>query len=343
MGSSVQFPTAIELQQRQDRQDVMTSGFAVARDPVLPPSGLERAIYAIGNFDGLHLGHRAVIERAIFLAKERNAPSALLTFEPHPADHFAERPVAFRLTPPDLKTSICEQLGLSGIVFLTFDAHLAAMSAEDFVRSVLVQRLAAGAVVVGWNFHFGKGRFGTPAFLAEAGARYGFGVDIVGKVEEGLGEAARAVSSTAIRRNLERGDVAAAALALGRYYSVSGRVEPGQRLGRTLGVPTANIALAATNRLAYGVYAVRARICGQFHPAVASFGIRPTVDNGAPLLEVHLLDFEGDLYGQEMLVEFVERIREERKFESLDLLVEEMRRDKERARAILARNPPPVG
>jgi riboflavin kinase / FMN adenylyltransferase len=315
----------------------MTSGFVVATDPILPPAGLERAVYAIGNFDGLHLGHRAVIERAISFAKERDAPSAVLTFEPHPADHFAERAVAFRLTPPEMKTSICERFGLSGIVFLTFNAGLAAMSAEEFVRSILVERLGAGGVVVGWDFHFGKGRFGTPAFLVDAGSRYGFAVDVIAKVEEGTGEAARVVSSTAIRRALERGDVAAAALALGRRYSVSGRVIRGQRLGRTLGVPTANMALAPTNRLAHGVYAVRAGIDGEPHPGVASFGVRPTIDNGPPLLEVHLLDFEGDLYGQEMLVEFIERIREERKFDSLDLLVAQMRRDKERAHAILAR------
>ena len=315
----------------------MTSGFVVATDPVLPPAGLERAVYAIGNFDGLHLGHQAVIERAISLAGERSAPSAVLTFEPHPADHFAERPVAFRLTPPALKASLCERFGLSGIVFLTFDAHLAGMTAEEFVRNIIVERLAAGAVVVGWDFHFGKGRFGSSAFLSEAGSRYGFAVDIVSKIQEGTGDAAAAVSSTAVRRALERGDVAAAGLALGRYYSVSGRVAKGQQLGRVLGVPTANIALAPTNRLAHGVYAVWAEVGGRTHPGVASFGVRPSVDNGAPLLEVHLLDFKGDLYGQEMAVEFVERIREERKFNSLDLLVAEMNRDKERAREILAR------
>lgn len=341
MGSPVQFPTAVALEQQrlklEDRQDVMTSGFVVATDPIAPPAGLERAVYAIGNFDGLHLGHRAVIERTIALARERRAPSAVLTFEPHPADHFAERPVAFRLTPPELKASLCERLGLSGIVFLTFNTWLAAMSAEEFVRSILVERLGATAVVVGWDFHFGKGRLGNPAFLVDMASRYGFAVDVVGKVEEGSGEAARVVSSTAIRRALERGDVGAAALALGRYYSVSGRVTPGQRLGRTLGVPTANMALAPTNRLAHGVYAVCAVIDVESHPGVASFGVRPTIDNGPPLLEVHLLDFDGDLYGKELSVEFVERIREERRFESLDLLVAEMDRDKERARAILAR------
>ena len=314
----------------------MTSGFVVATDPVLPPAGLKRAVYAIGNFDGLHLGHQAVIARAISLGRERSAPSALLTFEPHPADHFADRPVVFRLTPPELKVSLCKSFGLSGVVFVTFDAALAGLTAEEFVRAVLVERLHVGAVVVGWDFHFGKGRSGTPAFLADAGRRYGFAVEIVNKVELGEGEGARIVSSTAIRRALEHGDVVEAARGLGRRYAVSGRVVAGQRLGRTLGVPTANIELEPTNRLAHGVYAVLAAVDGRTYPAVASFGVRPTVDNGPPLLEVHLLDFAGDLYNRDMTVEFVGRIREERKFDSLALLVEEIRRDIARARAILA-------
>ena len=163
------------------------------------------------------------------------------------------------------------------------------------------------AVVVGWDFHFGKGRSGSPATLAEAGARHGFGVEIVTKVEDDAG----VFSSSAIRKALERGDLAAAARGLGRNYSVSGQVISGQRLGRTLGVPTANIALEPTNRLAHGIYAVVARIDGRAFPAVASFGTRPTVDDGPPLLEVHLLDFDGDLYGREMDVEFIERIRDE--------------------------------
>ncbi len=315
----------------------MTSGFVLATDPATPPQGLKRAVYAIGNFDGLHLGHQAVLERTRRLAADRGAPSALLTFEPHPADYFAERPVAFRLTPPNVKALLAERLGLSGIVFITFDAGLAGRTAEEFVRTVLVERLDVAAVIVGWDFHFGKGRTGTPAFLADAGRRYGFSVEIVGKVELGEGEGARVVSSTAIRRALERGDVVDAARGLGRRYVVSGPVIQGQRLGRTLGVPTANIELPPTNRLAHGVYAVRAIVDGRSHPAVASFGVRPTVDNGPPLLEVHVLDFAGDLYGREMAVEFVERIRDEQKFNSLAALVEEMQRDVSRARAILAR------
>jgi riboflavin kinase/FMN adenylyltransferase len=314
----------------------MTSGFVLATDPATAPRGLERAVYAIGNFDGLHMGHQAVLERTLRLAEARGAPSALLTFEPHPADFFAERPVAFRLTPPSLKAAVAERLGLSGVIFLTFDASLAGLTAEEFVRTILVERLQAGAVVVGWDFHFGKGRSGTPAFLADAGGRYGFAVEIVGKVELGEGEGARLVSSTGIRRALERGDVVEAARGLGRPYAVSGQVVAGQRLGRTLGVPTANIELAATNRLAHGVYAVFATVDGRTHAAVASFGVRPTVDNGPPLLEVHLLDYAGDLYARDMTVEFIGRIRGERKFDSLALLVEEMQRDIARARAILA-------
>ncbi len=161
----------------------------------------------------------------------------------------------------------------------------------------MVKRLDVGAAVVGWDFHFGRGRSGTPAFLGDAGRRLGFDVEIVSKVEFGHGAGgAGIISSTAIRRALEGGDVAEAALGLGRRYEVSGPVVQGQRLGRTLGVPTANIVLAPTNRLAHGVYAVFAVVDGERRPGVASFGVRPTVDdNGPPLLEVHLIDFSGDL------------------------------------------------
>ncbi len=314
----------------------MTNGFVVATDPMAPPHGLIGAVYAIGNFDGLHLGHRAVVERAVAIARERAAPSAILTFEPHPADFFSGRPVVFRLTPPQSKAAIAARLGLTGLVLLRFDASLASMSAEEFITRILVERLRVGAVVVGWDFHFGKGRSGSAATLAESGLKHGFGVEIIAKVEDGGGT----VSSSAIRKALERGDVAAAAKGLGRNYSLSGRVIAGRRLGRDLGVPTANIAPEPTNRLAHGIYAVIARLDGRAYPAVASFGTRPTVDNGPPLLEVHLLDFDGDLYGREMEVEFIERIRDEKKFDSLDALMAEMNRDKERARAILARDGP---
>jgi riboflavin kinase/FMN adenylyltransferase len=311
--------------------------FVIAVDPKGPPAGLERAVFAIGNFDGAHLGHRAVIERTKRLAAELGAPSAVLTFEPHPADFFAGRPVVFRLTPKAAKARALEEFGLDGAVILTFDAPLAALSAEQFVRDVLVERLGVAAVVIGWDFHFGKGRSGSPAFLQEAGARNGFRVDVIGKVEALDGAGTEAISSTAIRSALQAGDVEAAARFLGRDYAIVGTVIPGQKLGRTLGVPTANIALEPSNRLAFGIYAVEVFLDdGARYGGVASFGTRPTVDDGPPLLETFLFDFDGDLYGRTIEVAFVRRIRGEKKFDSLEALVAEMERDKAKARAILA-------
>ena len=310
--------------------------FVLATDPREPPPRLRKAVYAIGNFDGVHLGHRAVITRTKALAARRGAPSAVLTFEPHPADHFVGRPVVFRLTPFAAKAAAIEALGVDGLVCLSFGAALAGMPAEAFVEQILVGALDIGAAVVGWDFHFGKDRSGSPAFLQRAGARFGFEVEVVARVEaEEVGEMT-AVSSTAARCALEQGDVEAAARRLGRPYDVCGIVIPGQKLGRTLGVPTANIALEPINRLKHGVYAVRASVDGRTFDGVASFGVRPTVDNGAPLLETYLFDFDGDLYGREMRVEFIARIRDELKFDSLDALKAEMARDMERARAILS-------
>ena len=227
-------------------------------------------------------------------------------------------------------------LGTFRHCFHHFDALLAEMSPEEFVANVLVARLGVAAVVVGWDFHFGKTRSGSATTLTELSSRYGFGVDIVAKVEDGAGESARVVSSTAIRRALERGDVAAAALGLGRNYAVSGRVISGQRLGRTLGVPNGEYRPgtdqpARARNLCGGRPDRRRRFSGG-----SKFWVRPTFDNGPPLLEIHLFDFDGDLYGREMEVEFVERIRGEHKFDSVPSLVAEMERDKERARAILA-------
>ena len=303
----------------------MTSGptqtFALAIDPTRPPPGLEGAVYAIGNFDGVHRGHAAVIARTKALAAARRAPAAVLTFEPHPADYFAGRPVVFRLTPLPIKARLLQTLGLSGAAALTFDAALAGLTAEEFVERTLVARLGVGAVVIGWDFHFGRARGGTPDFLVRAGARLGFAVEVVDRVEAAIDSAdAEIISSSAIRRALERGDVEAAARGLGRDYMVAGTVAHGQRLGRQLGVPTANLTLEPTNRLAFGVYAVKAAVGGKVYGGVASFGVRPTVNSGAPLLEVHLFDYSGDLYGQDMEVAFLARLREERRFASLDAL-----------------------
>jgi len=310
--------------------------FVTAVDPTQPPPRLRKAVYAIGNFDGVHLGHRAVLERTKALATNLGAPSAVLTFEPHPADYFAGKPVVFRLTPFAAKAGAIEALGLDGIVFLSFDAALAGLSAEAFVEQVLVRSLDIGAAVIGWDFHFGKGRSGSPAFLQREGEKFGFAVDVVPKVEARDDGGSEVISSSAVRRALEQGDIAAAERRLGRRYGVSGTVIKGQQLGRTLGVPTANIALRPTDRLAHGVYAVRATVGGRTYDGVASYGTRPTVDNGAPLLETFIFDFDADIYGQELRIDVVARIRDELKFDSLDALKVAMARDMEQARAILA-------
>ena len=310
--------------------------FIVVNDPTSPPPGLERGVYAIGNFDGAHLGHCAVIERTKKLAAELDAPSAVLTFEPHPADFFAGRPVVFRLTPQSIKARAFGELGLDGIVTLTFDAALAALTAEDFVARVLVERLGVGAVVIGWDFHFGKGRGGSPAFLVEAGRRHGFRVEVIDKVEDVGGPDTPAISSTAIRKALEAGDVETAGRLLGRDYSIVGKVIEGQKLGRTLGFPTANIALEPANRLAHGIYAVEATVDSRRFGGVASFGTRPTVDNGPPLLEVFLFDFSGDLYGKTMEVAFKAYLRPELKFDGLAALKAQMDADASQARELLA-------
>ncbi|HEV3042680.1 MAG TPA: bifunctional riboflavin kinase/FAD synthetase [Roseiarcus sp.] len=310
--------------------------FITAMDPREAPQGLENGVYAIGNFDGAHLGHAAVIARTRSLAAELGAPSAALTFEPHPADFFAGRSVVFRLTPPTLKTGALKELGLDGVVTLTFNAALAALTAEEFVAKILVERLRVRAVVIGWDFHFGKGRGGSPAFLVEAGARHRFRVEVIEKVEAGA-SGTPAISSSAIRRALEAGDVETAARLLGRPYAVEGEVVAGRRLGRILGVPTANIALAPANRLAHGVYAVRAKVGAERFDGVASFGTRPTVDDGAPLLEVFLFDFSGDLYGTTMKVAFQAYLRPELKFDSLAALKTQMEKDAAEARRLLGR------
>ena len=312
---------------------VTAESFVVAVDPAEPPPGLARAIYAIGNFDGVHRGHQAVLARAVALAREAGTACAVLTFEPHPADYFAGQPVVFRLTPFEQKGAALRACGVDGLVSLTFGADLAALPAQAFVEEVLAARLGASAVVVGADFHFGKGRSGSPDFLRRAGEALGLRVVVADKVEE-QGEA---ISSSLIRRALERGDVTLAAHMLGRPYSVGGVVIGGQQLGRTLGVPTANIALARTNRLAFGVYAVNVRLGSQVHGGVASFGVRPTVDNGPPLLETYILDFSQDIYGCHMEVEFTAWLRPELKFDGLAALKTAMAKDIADARAVWER------
>jgi riboflavin kinase/FMN adenylyltransferase len=310
--------------------------FILSVDPLAPPLGLAGAVVAIGNFDGVHRGHRAVISRAKKLAKRLGRPCAVLTFEPHPADFFARAPTIFRLTSRDAKAHRLAELGLDGMFVMSFDAALAGLDAETFLKDILVRRLGAGAVVVGYDFHFGARRAGTPDFLRTRGPELGLTVEIVEKVvadEEGSIEA---VSSTATREALQLGDVAAATALLGHAWSVTGTVIHGAKLGRTIGYPTANLALDQTCGLRHAIYAVEVDVDGERLKGVASFGRRPTVDNGPPLLEIHIFDFDGDLYGKEIEVFFLAFLRAEEKFPSLDAMLEQIRRDEAQARRILA-------
>ena len=317
--------------------DTIKRRFILAEDPAEPPPELAGAVVAIGNFDGIHRGHKAVMERARALAALSRRPAAILTFEPHPSDYFSGASTIFRLTPLAAKARLVERLGMDGMIVLPFDASLATLTADDFVREVLVRRLGIGGIVAGYDFHFGSRRGGTPAFLKAAGERYGFSVEIVNKIEADAAGAIMTASSTATRAALEAGDVERAATLLGHPFAIGGIVRPGQRLGRTLGFPTANIEADPSCRLRHGIYAVRVEVEDRSYPGVASWGRRPTVDNGAPLLEVFLFDFEGDLYGKTISVDFVAWLRAEEKFDSLEALKAQMLQDAADARERLAR------
>jgi riboflavin kinase/FMN adenylyltransferase len=299
------------------------------------PEELRGGVIAIGNFDGVHRGHQAVLAEALEIAQSRGKPSLVLTFEPHPRSVFnPDRPV-FRLTPATLKAEILERMGFKAVLEYPFDREFAGRSADEFIHSVLIDWIGASDVVTGFDFHFGKGRQGGPAFLLEAGKRYGFGVRLVDAFRD---ENAEVVSSSRIRALIATGDVAEAAGLLGYRYTIEAEVIHGKKLGRTLGFPTANMALPPEVTLRPGIYAVRFRTAdGTLYDGVASFGHRPTVDdNGSALLETMLFDYSGDLYGQTCSVSLFGFLREELKFNGLDALVEQMGRDVEEARQLLA-------
>lgn len=312
------------------------SSFIDVTDPVSPPPGLEGAVVAVGNFDGMHRGHRGVIARAGALAARLGKPCAVLTFEPHPADFFAKRSVIFRLTSHEAKAAFLERLGLDGIIVLTFDATLASLSAQDFIADILLRRLGVTGVVVGYDFHFGAKRQGTPEFLKAEGARLGFAVEIVERISQDEEGSLDAVSSTATRAALEAGDVELAARLLGHPWFVEGVVIHGAELGRKLGFPTANLALEPFCRLRHGIYAVTLTVDGRTYGGAANFGRRPTFDDGPPLLEVFVLDFEGDLYDKMVEVAFIGFIRPEAKFASAEALVAQMNQDVVETRQMLA-------
>jgi riboflavin kinase / FMN adenylyltransferase len=316
--------------------------FAVAHgaEPLAP--ALKGAVVAIGNFDGVHRGHRAVIAAAKRRAETLGRPAAALTFEPHPRSFFRPQEPLFRLTDERAKLRLFAATGLSGAIVLRFDAELAEPAPESFVNDILLHRLGISGAAVGFDFRFGRQRAGTPDLLAAEGARRSFTVDVVPAVEVD-GER---VSSGVIREALVGGRIEEANELLGYPWFVSGEVVHGDKRGRELGYPTANIRLDPACGLRHGIYAVRVGVGGRRLDGVASFGRRPMFDVGTVLLEVFLFDFAGDLYGQVIDVAFIGWIRHELAFPNVEELVRRMDEDTRRARAALGRMPeafPPLG
>jgi riboflavin kinase/FMN adenylyltransferase len=295
---------------------------------------------AIGNFDGVHLGHRAVIEAARREAASAGAPLAVLTFEPHPRSVFVPGGPPFRLTPFRAKTRLLDEAGIDDLYTLRFDRDLAARSAEDFVAGLLVGRLGVRQVVVGQDFTFGHGRGGNPALLRLMGARLGFGVSVLEPLADAGG---KVCSASRIRQHLSSGRPRDAAELLGRSWEIEGRVRQGDRRGRELGFPTANLAIADYLHPAPGVYAVRAAVedagAPSWRDGVANFGNRPTFAGTDWRFETFLFDFSGDLYGRHLRVALVDFIRPDATFDSAEALVRQMREDEVRARDMLARSP----
>jgi riboflavin kinase/FMN adenylyltransferase len=308
--------------------------FVVHRGTGRPGPALEGAVVAIGNFDGVHRGHRAVIGAALERARALGRPAAALTFEPHPRSFFRPQDPLFRLTDERAKLRLFAGTGLAGAIVLTFDAALAEPAPEDFVNDVLLHRLGIAGAAVGYDFRFGKNRAGTPDLLAAEGARRHFAVDIVPAVATD-GER---ISSGAIRAALAAGRVREAALSLGYPWFISGEVVHGDKRGRELGYPTANLRLDPSCALRHGIYAVRIGIGDRRYDGVASFGRRPMFDVGTVLLEVFLFNFSGDLYGQTIDIAFIDWIRHELKLDTIDELVRRMDEDSRLARIALARS-----
>lgn len=307
----------------------MSRLFRDVDDGLLCPQG---SVVCIGAFDGLHLGHRALVRHAVARARALDVTAAALSFEPLPREFFAPGAPPPRLTLPRAKFEGLCGLGADLVGLLRFDADMAATSPEDFVRRVLVARLGAREVHVGPGFRFGHRRAGDLETLRREGAVHGFQADAIAPV---LVDGER-VSSTRIRAALQDGRFDASARLLGRPYAIAGTVVHGRHLGRTLGYPTANLRFGGKTPALRGIYATRVHGVGDRPwPSVSSFGTRPTVGGIEPLLEAHLFDFDGDLYGRRIEVEFVAKLRDEEKFDDLPALVAQMDRDAAQARGIL--------
>ena len=299
----------------------------------LMPGDLRGGIAALGNFDGFHLGHQAVAGAAIEKARAENRPAVIATFDPHPVRHFAPHVPPFRLTALEQRREIFADAGADAMLVFDFGDALAATTAEDFIAKLLVERLGISAVVTGEDFTFGKARGGNIGVLRDFGGEHGLESIAVGPVEDAGG----IISSSRIRDALKAGDIAAANKLLTRPFAVRGKVQHGDKNGRLLGFPTANIDMDHYLRPRYGIYAVRGKLPdGTMLDGAANMGIRPSFDPPKELLEPHFFGFDGDLYGQEIEVEFHSFIRPEEKFDDLDSLKEQMHRDCEEAKRLLA-------
>jgi riboflavin kinase / FMN adenylyltransferase len=300
------------------------------------PAAVRGSVLTIGNFDGVHRGHQALLGQVRALARALDRPTAALLFEPHPRALFQPDKPHFTLTPLPRKLLLLERFGLDIAFVLPFDAAFAALTAQAFVECVLVAGLGVRHVVIGYDFRYGARRTGDPEALRRAGAEHGFGVSVVSQV----GEAGEVFSSSAIRAELAQGDVGGAAEVMGHHWRVSGRVLGGAGRGTGLGFPTANLKLPRDVALGHGIYAVRIYMNGARFNGAAYLGTRPTFDDGDPVLELFLFDFDGNLYGREIEVEFIAFVRPDAKFASIEALKEQMRQDCARAEAILAAAPP---
>ena len=301
------------------------------------PADARGAVVAIGNFDGLHRGHQVVITAARAQADSAKLALALMTFRPHPRRFFRPDEMPFRLTPFRAKVRAVAALGVDTLFVWRFDAKMAAVTAEEFVEKILHQGVGAAHVVVGHDFAFGNKRRGDAALLRSMGRDLGFDVTIVEPAKDANDEI---YSSSVIRQYLRDGQPQRAAALLGRLWEIEGRVLTGDQRGRTIGFPTANIDPGEYARQAHGVYAVRAGVTTgdqtKWYDGVANLGVRPTVGGDRLLLETHLFDFSGDLYGQYLRVALVERLRSERKFENFEALQRQIAADSQQAREYLA-------
>jgi len=301
------------------------------------PDNLRGAIIALGNFDGFHLGHQSVARQAVEWARAEGRPAIIGTFEPHPVRFFKPEVPPFSLTSLDQREEAFAAAGADAMLVFHFDEALAETTAEGFARDTMLEMIGAAGIVTGEDFAFAKGRSGNTTLLSELGHHYGFGVRTVGPIAE----AGEAVSSSRIRKALLAGDCTTAARLMTRPFAIRGVVQHGDKIGRTIGFPTANLALGDYLRPRFGIYAVTGRIVasGEVLNGAANIGVRPTFDPPKELLEPHFFDFSGDLYGQEIEVAFHHFLRPEQKFDGLDALMAQMAKDCEEARKLLSASP----